>query len=277
MRETNECMGVTMSLPIKSTVTTDAFSNYQQSFASRLRYKQAQINLMALHNLSQPLNILDVAGGNGLNTEYLLERGHKVTLMDSDPVMIEQAQVRLAARGLMANCRLVKGNIEKESVLLAGEHFNLILCHHVIEYLSDVPSLLKVFAALGDESGELSLITLNPVSEVIRGIIFEKDPILAEARLTDFRYDAKWFGNSQLYSKKQIISWALNNGWKSYDFRAIRVLADYLPTEEITVEKENALLELEEKLSNLEPYKHFGRYLQFAFRRKINDNLEIAQ
>jgi ubiquinone/menaquinone biosynthesis C-methylase UbiE len=247
--------------------TAERFERYHTTPASRLRYDQAQHNLQELHELgSSPLAILDAAGGNGLNTEYFLERGHRVTLLDSDPEMLEQAKARLGDLGLMERCSLVEGTLEQVDELVPRGRFDLILCHHVIEYTSETPRIFQGFERVASASGQVSLITLNPVSEVIRGIVFRRDPELARTKLTDLSYDAKWFGQARLYPFEQIVDWARDAGWELGGFRAIRVLADYL-AEEVAKSSYDDLLRLENELSALEPYRRFGRYLQFAFAR----------
>jgi S-adenosylmethionine-dependent methyltransferase len=248
--------------------TAGIFARYQQSAAGRLRYELAQHNLEELHDLSRPLRVLDAAGGNGMNTEFFLHQGHTVTLLDSDPEMLQQAHKRLVELNLLERCQLVEGTLEEVTDLLAMEQFDLILCHHVLEYTDDSLHILKALQEVAAPAGELSLITLNPVSEVIRAIVFRRDPALARSTLTDLSYDAKWFGQATLYPWEQITAWADQAGWLLQDFRAIRVLADYIPEEELTEAREQDLLRLEKELAGLEPYRRFGRYIQFCFRRQ---------
>jgi 2-polyprenyl-3-methyl-5-hydroxy-6-metoxy-1,4-benzoquinol methylase len=248
--------------------TAEIFARYQQSVAGRLRYELAQQNLEQLHDLSHSLRVLDAAGGNGMNTEFLLRQGHTVTLLDSDPEMLQQAHQRLAELDLLKRCQLVEGALEGITELLPAEQFDLILCHHVLEYTDDVLYILKALQEVAAPAGELSLITLNPVSEVIRAAIFRRDPVLARSKLTDLSYDAKWFGQATLYPMEQITAWAERSGWLLQDFRAIRVLADYIPEEELTKVREQELIRLEKELAGLEPYRRFGRYIQFCFKKR---------
>ncbi len=248
--------------------TAEIFARYQRSAAGRLRYELAQYNLERLHDLSRPLRALDAAGGNGVNTEFLLRQGHKVTLLDSDPEMLQQARQRLTELNLLERCQLVEGTLEAIAELLPAEQFDLILCHHVLEYTDDSLHILRAFQKVAAPDGELSLITLNPVSEVIRAIVFRRDPALARSKLTDLSYDAKWFGQATLYPLEQIIAWAKQSGWSLQDFRAIRVLADYIPEEELTGDQEHELIRLEKELAGLEPYRRFGRYIQFRFTKQ---------
>lgn len=247
--------------------TADTFARYQQSAAGRLRYELAWQNLENLHDLSRPLRVLDAAGGNGMNTEFLLRQGHTGTLLDSDPEMLQQAHQRLAELNLLERCQLVEGTLERIAELLPAEQFDLILCHHVLEYTDHSLHILKALRELAAPAGELSLITLNPVSEVIRAIIFQQDPALARSKLTDLSYDAKWFGQATLYPLEQIIAGAEQSGWSLRDFRAIRVLADYIPEEELTSDREQEVIRLEKELASLEPYRRFGRYIQFCFQK----------
>jgi S-adenosylmethionine-dependent methyltransferase len=248
--------------------TAQIFARYQQSAAGRLRYELAQQNLAKLHDLSRPLRVLDAAGGNGINTEFLLRQGHTVTLLDSDSEMLQKAHQWLAELNLLERFQVMEGTLERIADLLPSEQFDLILCHHALEYTDDSLHILKALQAVAAPAGELSLITLNPVSEVIRAIIFHQDPALARSKLTDLSYDAKWFGQATLYPLEQITTWAEESGWSLRDFRAIRVLADYIPEAELTSAREQELVCLEKELAGLEPYRRVGRYLQFSFQKR---------
>jgi len=247
--------------------TAERFARYQDSLASRLRYEQAQHNLQALHDLSRPRRVLDAAGGNGLNTEFLAGLGHRVTLLDSDPAMLEQARARLAERGLLQRCEFVEGSLEAVADVVPRDRFDLVLCHHALEYTSEPLRVLEGFSAVSCASGEASLITLNPVSEVVRAIVFRRDPALARQKLADLAYDARWFGQATLYPFEQILEWAGRSGWSLGDFRAIRVLADYLPEAE-AAGREDQVIALEKDLAALDPYRRFGRYFQFCLTRR---------
>jgi SAM-dependent methyltransferase len=251
----------------ESTETTaERFARYQDSLASRLRYEQAQRNLAELHDLRRPRRVLDAAGGNGLNTEFLLRQGHAVTLLDADPEMLRQARERLGAAGLLERCAFREGTLEGMAGILPPGGFDLILCHHAIEYSKSPRQVFAGFRDLAAAGGEVSLITLNPVSEVIRAAIFRRDAALAREKLEDLRYDARWFGHAMLYPFEQIRAWAEAADLELADFRALRVLADYIP-EEQAAGQADAVLALEFDLAGREPYRSFGRYLQFCLKR----------
>jgi S-adenosylmethionine-dependent methyltransferase len=245
-----------------------AFLGYQRSTAGRLRYEQAHRNLRKLHALDQPLRALDAGGGNGTNTAFLLDGGHKVTLYDANPEMISQVRERLSATASREACRLVEGRLEDIGSHLAGELFDLIVCHHVIEYVPDVPALIRALHGLAAPGAELSLITLNPVSEVVRAIVFQQDAAQACAKLENLEYDARWFGQARLYPWEQIVAWADAAGWSLHDYRGIRVLADYVLKADAMGPVPGAVCAMEDAMAGREPYRRFGRYFQFCFRRR---------
>lgn len=247
--------------------TARAFGRYQDSATGHLRYVLAQQNLTKLHNLSHPTQILDAAGGNGLNTEWLLKLGKFVTLLDLDLAMLLQCQERLNSSNLLAQCKCVRGNIEEADRILPLNHYDLIVCHHILEYVGDPCQTLQSLYKVAAPGGELSLVTLNPVSEVIRAIVFHKDPDLASAKLENVAFDAKWFGNAKLYTLDQVVEWCEQSGWALQDYRAIRALADYIPETAYDEETKRKVYQLENALSGREPYRRIGRYLQFAFRK----------
>jgi len=247
--------------------TAAVFARYQKSATGHLRYMLAQENLTKMHNLSRPAQILDAAGGNGLNTDWLLRQGHSVTLFDLDPEMLLQGKERLKRLNLAARCDFVQGSIEETDRFFPPNRFNLIVCHHILEYLNDPAQTLRSLSNVAAPAGELSLVTLNPVSEVLRAIVFHKDANLAKAKLEDYSFDAKWFGNAKLFTFEQIVTWCTESGWTLQDFRAIRVLADYIPDSEYDDEKKRKVFQLEDTLGGLEPYRQIGRYLQFCFKK----------
>jgi 2-polyprenyl-3-methyl-5-hydroxy-6-metoxy-1,4-benzoquinol methylase len=127
----------------KSQATAAVFADYQKSRTGHMRYTLAQKNILLLHALDRPLRILDAAGGNGLNTQWLARQGHSVTLLDADPLMLKQAEQRLAEENLLDRCQFVNGAIERAAELLPHEQFDLVLCHHIIEYLTDPCHLFR--------------------------------------------------------------------------------------------------------------------------------------
>src|SRR5258708_1346113 len=251
----------------RSSTTASIFADYQMLPTGRMRYTLAQKNLSEMHDLTRPRSVLDAAGGNGLYTGWLRRSGHAVTLLDQDSEMLDQGRARMSNSGFQSRCRFLQSRIEDADRAVGSNRFDLIVCHHIIEYLDDPKETLHVLQRVATAGGELSLVTLNPVSEVIRAMVFRHDGALALSKLRSLDYDAKWFGKAKLYSHEQVAQWAAQAGWVLQEFRAIRVLADYIPDAEYDDARERQVNELEIALSNIEPYRRIGRYLQFCFKK----------
>lgn len=59
---------------------------------------------------------------------------------------------------------------------LADDRFDLVLLHNVIQYVDDGAAALAALAALLRPNGLLSLLTPNPVSEVLRAALVDRQP-----------------------------------------------------------------------------------------------------
>jgi len=69
-----------------------AWKNWQQAPWGRLRYTIASANLCD-HISNTPLRVLDVGGGNGLDSIPFAQRGHMVTIADYSAEMLVEAVV----------------------------------------------------------------------------------------------------------------------------------------------------------------------------------------
>jgi 2-polyprenyl-3-methyl-5-hydroxy-6-metoxy-1,4-benzoquinol methylase len=244
------------------------YQKYQESWASWYRYTLGTHIMMAQHQLDgDSVDILDAASGNGLMSEFLLERGHTVTLYDIAHEMIEEAQSRLA-EPYKERVSFYEVNLNKALPDL-GKQFDLVLMHHIIEYLDDPCETFRRLGVQATAVCEMSLITLNPVSEVLRRIHFDKSPQKAYANLTDLSYDARWFGKAQMYNDEELMAMLDDSGWDVIDKRGMRIFSDY--TNESLSDDPNfrsAMIRLEMETSTQEPYHSIGRYRQWKCRRK---------
>src|SRR6516225_4863859 len=111
-------MNVNKNVQDKNQTTATVFAGYQKSVTGRMRYVLAQHNIMQLHSIDRPLNILDAAGGDGINTRWLASQGHFVTLLDTDPAMLNQAEQELKKAGFLDQCQILEGTLENAPDLL---------------------------------------------------------------------------------------------------------------------------------------------------------------
>ncbi len=246
--------------------TLQQYLKYQKSWASWYRYQLAFLLMDEQHDVSdRELRVLDAAAGNGLVSERFLEQGHQVTLYDGSQAMIADAKNRLIERyGARAAFHVGVLNSDFPDW---EKGFDLVIMHHIIEYLPDPTSVFKRLTAQVMLGAEMSLITINPVSEVLRRIHFDRSPQIASAKLFDLSYDARWFGDAQLYTDDELNTMLADAGWEVFDRRGMRIFSDYTDkklSDDDAYRQE--MVRLEVATSAKYPYRDIGRYRQWACR-----------
>jgi S-adenosylmethionine-dependent methyltransferase len=110
-----------------------------------------------------PRRVLDIGCGQGTQLIRLARRGHQVTGLDSSEGLLGDLERELAAgdSAVRERVRLVRGDARQAASLLAGEQFDLVLCHGVLMYVADPAELLDPIAAVTAPGGLVSLLVRN--------------------------------------------------------------------------------------------------------------------
>ncbi len=166
----------------------ESWRTYVQTPWARVRYSLvAEVldeHLEALEGGSASARILDFGGGDGQDAVRLAARGHRVTILDTSVAMLEEARSRAAAAGAADQLRLVHGGVEQlTSAVAAGDAYDLVLCHFVIQYVADPASLVVALSSAVRPGGLLTLMAPNPASDVLARAVRDLDPAGALALL----------------------------------------------------------------------------------------------
>lgn len=153
-----------------------SWTAWQQEPWARVRYAVVAHVLDAqLAELPGPLRILDAGGGNGGDSLRLAGQGHMVTLVDYSAAMLARAGEVAAGHGVTDRVRLVEGDVSALADL--GERdFDVVLCHFVVGYVADPAAVVGQVVASARPGGLVSLVSGNPVSEVLARAVRAKDP-----------------------------------------------------------------------------------------------------
>jgi S-adenosylmethionine-dependent methyltransferase len=227
----------------------------------QLRYRLGQVNL-ARHLPSGTLHVLDVGGGNGADALPLAAQGHHVTIADYSAAMLAEARQAADAAGIGAHLTTTQVALADLPGRFDPAGFDLILCHNVVQYLDDVVGALRLMRGLLREGGLLSLITPNPVSEVLRAAIILADPAAALAALTAPAPHTTVFAVAvRRYTVAELNDWLAAVGLTTVAHYGIRCVNDYLADTTRKAEPTFAaqLEELELALSGRDPYRQIAR------------------
>ena len=235
----------------------------------RLKYKLTQSNL-AKHLRAGPLRILDAGGGNGLDSIPLAEQGHRVDLVDFSHEMLADAQKRAAQTNADRRIALHHANLAEIPSLFTGQEFDLVLCHNVVQYIDDVPTLLRNLASLLQVGGLISVISVNRYSVPYHAAFIGDNLADALAKLETRNVKAYLFDATlTTYTAEEICAFLRDAGCKVEQDYGIRCMCDYWGDMERKLRPEvfEQIEQLEFALTDKHPYKLLARYFQVVARK----------
>jgi S-adenosylmethionine-dependent methyltransferase len=243
----------------------DNFAKWKQEMNlpwAKLAHKLSQSNL-AKHLGQGQMHILDAGGGNGLDSVPFAKQGHFVDIVDYSQEMLADIPTQEPIATHLADIREL-------SSLFPDFHFDLILCHNVLQYVSDVPALINSFAKLLKPNGIISIVSINRFSTPYHAAFldgnFDEAITLLESRTSK----AKIFNTDMIsYSADEICEMLNNVGFIPEKDYGIRCITDYWGDNE---RKLNPVIfeqieRLEFALTELHPYKLLARYFQVVARK----------
>ncbi|MGP5337722.1 methyltransferase domain-containing protein [Psychrobacter maritimus] len=218
--------------------------------------------------LGRPLRILDVGAGLAQIAIELAAQGHTLVINDISANMLEKAQ---------ANAEIVKKDLdirwyvcpyqELEEKLAAENNgkFDLIMCHALLEWLAEPAAVMDFFDKHLTENGALSLCFYNPASFDYRNLIMGNFNLLDN---TEYKADnKKSLTPNHPVAKEEVESWLEAHHYQTILASGLRVFHDYSPLKRGGHNDPEAVIRMELRYSQLEPYKWLGRYLHILATR----------
>lgn len=239
---------------------------YQQAPWGKLRYRVAQANLQ--HHLPlPPARILDLGGGNGLDTIPLVKLGYTAVILDFSHEMIAQGQ-RLAAQEKVAD--KITFQIEDAAQFVGQEEFDIILCHNLLQYVEDVTAVLQNIHQTLRTGGIFSLMITNPFTETLACALRDYDLAAAQENLTKSKKYVETFDtNIQRYTDAELKTMLQNCGFTLLEQYGIRAICDFMADNERKFDPDfyEQLEALELAVSNQYPFKLLARFYQFICQK----------
>ena len=245
--------------------------NAEQSLPwNALKYRLALAQL-ARHMGSGARRILDAGGGNGQEAIPLAQLGHQVTIVDYSQEMLADAERRAAAAGVAQRVTLHFGSVREVPRLFPAAQFDVVLCHNVIQYVDDVPALLRELAAALKPGGLLSILSINRYSIPLRIAMPRGDLSRALANLDARQQTAILFdAEMTCYAASEIVEMLGGAGCVGEGDYGIRCVCDYWGDNELKADPAvfKQLEALEFALADRHPYKLMARYFHVRARRR---------
>lgn len=211
------------------------------------------------------LRVLDVGGGDGMDSIPLAVAGHEVTIVDPARGWLDEADRRATEAGTAVTT--VEGGLDS----LPECEWDLVLCHFVLRYRAAETDDIAALARQVRPGGRLSVMDINPDGRVLRALVAE-GPGAAAAELTAERTEVVTF---QTDARK--VSWSeTRNQLEAAGLRHVGLYGSRVANDLIlddTAKHDPAyfsdLLDLELTLCDREPFNRVGFAWQLVAERPV--------
>ena len=217
--------------------------------------------------LGRPLRILDVGAGLAQIAIELAAQGHILVINDISANMLEKAKVSTLQSGENLDITWHICPYQELEEKLAGktEKFDLIMCHALLEWLAEPAKVMDFFDKQLTDNGALSLCFYNPASFDYRNLIMGNFNLLDN---TDYKADnKKSLTPNHPVAKEEVEAWLQVHDYQTLVASGLRVFHDYSPLKRGGHNNPEAVIRMELRYSQLEPYKWLGRYLHLLATR----------
>ncbi len=219
-------------------------------------------------SLERPLRILDVGAGLAQIAIELAAQGHTLVINDISANMLEKAKASAAQidenldiTWYVCPYQELPERLGKEN----HEKFDLIMCHALLEWLAEPAAVMDFFDQQLMDKGALSLCFYNPASFDYRNLIMGNFNLLDN---TEYKADnKKSLTPNHPVAKEEVESWLTAHHYQTIRTSGLRVFHDYAPLKRGGHNDPDAVIRMELRYSQLEPYKWLGRYLHILATR----------
>lgn len=207
-------------------------------------------------------DILDAGGGYGPFSLGLAGFGHRICLCDISEKMLETAQKECDAGKLSDQVKIIHSSIQG----LGDEHkgkYDIVLCHAVLEWLSEPEKILELMPGFLKKEGLLSITFYN-----LNGTIF-KNLLRTNYRKVLSETYAGWPGSltpPNPMEPDQVVSLLEASGFKILCRSGMRVFHDYILDLKDRDKNPETVIRLELKFSRQLPFRDMGRYQHIICR-----------
>ncbi len=236
-----------------------------------MRDRLGLANLLRHMPTGKTIRVLDAGGGSGFYAIELARRGCYVELVDFADGMLDIARRNISTEGLEERVRINRADLTTALPGYRTDSYNVVLCHYVLEYISDYRHLFAEMSRVLKKDGVLSLAYHNCYAEAAHLVIRESNPKAALEALPCHATTANGFDASiRTFDPDEMNTEAKRAGLYLLADYGVRIFNDYLVNDQRKYEPGffDALMELEAAAANLPPYKGIARYRHLLAAKK---------
>lgn len=220
-----------------------------------LQKKMTWEQLKFIHNK----RVLDFGSGKGITANHFA--------IDNEVIAIEPDENMITDRFNENNYVQIKGD-KKELSKFENESFDVILCHNVLEYVTEREEILKEFSRILKKHGYLSILKHNKPGRVMQMVVLLNNFEHANELLAGKNGHAEKFGTINYYEDTNIMEWS--DEFELERILGVRTFWDLQQNQEIQNDNkwQEQMLEIESKVSEIEEYKAISFFHHVILRKK---------
>lgn len=209
------------------------------------------------------LRILDAGCGMGQMTAMLSAMGHDVVCCDLSQAMLTETKLAVtnANPAALANTRFIQSSVQALDQHLAGEVFDLIIFHAVLEWMEEPKEGLQSLLKWLKPGGTLSIMFYNLHSLIFKNLLRGNFRKIDEK---DFRGDQGSLTPINPLDPATVEQWLCESGLTVLSKRGIRSFYDYMDHsmkhKKLTIATED-IIRMEKEYGVREPYRSLARYM----------------
>ena len=231
--------------------------------------RKVEFSNLLRHVGQSGLKILDAGGGNGYASMPFAKNGCQVVIADYSKEMIADGKRRASELGLDRHVTFVETRLEDLSSAIRDQDFDLVLCNNVLQYVENIPVVLRSILRPLKSQGFLSIICLNRYSIAYHQAFLQSNLPAAKAAIgatettTIFESMAHALGVDEMVTLLEAENCTLQADY------GLRCMIDYWGDNERKTEPQTLaqLEELEFALTGEYPYKLLARFFQVIARK----------
>jgi S-adenosylmethionine-dependent methyltransferase len=255
----------------KNVAVSDVFSEklsqwraYTETPWARIRYATvAEVLRRQCNVLGDPIRVLDVGGGDGMDALPLARAGHEVTIVDPSQAWLTEARRRADEEDV--GIHTILAGLDD----LPDGEWDLVLCHFVLRYRPAEARDLATLASRVSAGGRLSVMDVNPAGRVLRTLLSD-GPSAAASELHAARIAVELFETDvRKVDVDRVEADAISAGLTTVGHYGNRIANDLLIDNAAKHDETffSELFKLELELFDREPFNRIGFAWQLILER----------
>lgn len=236
---------------------------------ARMRYEMTN-HFIVNYIESNPLKILNVGCGDGIESLLLDSLNGEHVLTDYSEGMLAQAEKLLKERGFRSKVQFIHSDVNNLNSNV-HEKFDLILFHNVLEYVEDPKQAIHQVYSLLNDGGILSVRHLNRYTNICVAASHKNDLNLVEEYLHSGAYNSSFDAKIQTYTGEEMEAFLNHFNFESVHRYGIMSLNSFIFDQKIKEEETfyNKHKALEIEMATMFPYFHMARFGLFLCKKPI--------